>query len=416
VTLLLDGKLLATKDAVIPANGRASVEFTGFNVPYGTHRAQIRLEGSDGLPDDNVLPFSMERSDTRPVLFLSNGHGRDSFYYRTALEAAQNTGLSVQVVNAPQWEGEDFARYPFVVVSDVGVLPPGLDQRLSTFVRRGGSLLLLAGPAMARHGRTPVGGLPVELSTVTQAAAHVDNTYRPLNDVGSFDNVQFFVTARLGNASNARVTAKLSDGSPLLVEQTIGEGRVLTFASTFDNATSDLPLHKSFIPFVAATARYLARLEDVSADVVTGAPVQVRRSNENGAAVDVIGPDGAHELSLREAAQAQYFVPRRSGFYELHRADGGRFLLAAHADPLESDLSRTPDETLTIWRNTGSVTNSTPGRAAETTSYQQTYWQWILLFALGCALAESIFASRYLSPERKAHDSSRSTERVFAKT
>ena len=37
----------------------------------------------------------------------------------------------------------------------------------------------------------------------------------------------------------------------------MGEGRVLVFASTFDNISNDFPLHASFVPFVEQTAQYL---------------------------------------------------------------------------------------------------------------------------------------------------------------
>ena len=70
VSLLLDGHAVASKDVNVPAGGAAQIEFTGFDVPYGSHRGEIRLEGADDLPQDNSFLFSMERSDPRKVLFL----------------------------------------------------------------------------------------------------------------------------------------------------------------------------------------------------------------------------------------------------------------------------------------------------------------------------------------------------------
>ena len=54
------------------------------------------------------------------------------------------------------------------------------------------------------------------------------------------------------------MAARLGDQTPLLLDQQLGEGHVLVFASTFDNIANDFPLHSSFVPFVEQTARYLA--------------------------------------------------------------------------------------------------------------------------------------------------------------
>ena len=96
VSLVLDNKVVASKDVNIAANGRAQVEFLGFDVPYGSHRAQVRLEPHDKLPSDDSFPFSVERSDPRRVLFLyAGGRAREAFYYKAAMESAADTGLTV---------------------------------------------------------------------------------------------------------------------------------------------------------------------------------------------------------------------------------------------------------------------------------------------------------------------------------
>jgi len=53
------------------------------------------------------------------------------------------------------------------------------------------------------------------------------------------------------------VLAKMNDQTPLVMERSIGEGKVIAFASTFDNVSNDLPIHASWVPFVTQTAMYL---------------------------------------------------------------------------------------------------------------------------------------------------------------
>jgi hypothetical protein len=416
VSLWLDGKMLATKDVAIPASGRAQVEFAGFPVSYGAHRGEIRIEPHDSLVNDDNFAFSMERSDPRMVLFLGNGRPRESFFFKAALESAENAGLGVQTVNVQQANGEDFGRYAFVVVSDIGVIDDRTERKLTEYVRRGGSALILAGNEIGRAGRVPVTRAGAATNRKTQGAGFVDNAHPALNGLGSLQNVQFYTTDRIGVPVGARVLAKLADNDPLLIEQTLGEGHVITFASTFDGITNDFPLHKSFLPFLAQTGRYLTGLDDSLENIAAGSPVELRRSRESGAAVDVIGPDGRHELSLHQAASAQYFSPDREGFYEVHRANGQRMLMAVHADRRESDLAAVPAETLALWRNTGSAKPVAVAGGEERQVHPQTFWQFLVILVVGVALTESFFGSRYLRQERAQHDGSRSTERVFAKT
>jgi hypothetical protein len=411
--------VLATKDVSVPANGRAQVDFLGFPLSYGSHRAEVRVDSADALSADDSFRFPMQHSDPASVLFLSNGRPRDAFYFKTAMESDPNSGLKVQAVNAGQAENEELSRYAFVVLSDNGRLSEALERRLDSYVRHGGALLVLLGPEAARAGRTPLTNQPLSPDTETQGASFVDNGYPPLAGLGQLANVQFYISTRISVPPGARVFAKLADGSPLLIEQNLGEGRVLQFASTFDNTGNDFPLHKTFLPFVAQTGRYLAESGDVEPSVTAGTPVELRRSRQSGAAADVIGPDGKHELSLRQAASAMDFVPRSEGFYEIQRANGQRSFIAVHPDRRESDLTPIPAETLALWRNTGNQQSPVPAAATAGENRQtqrQPLWHFLLILLVGVGIAESIFASRYLREERSPHDSSRTTERVLAKT
>ncbi|MGE5816207.1 MAG: hypothetical protein ACM36C_17090, partial [Acidobacteriota bacterium] len=53
------------------------------------------------------------------------------------------------------------------------------------------------------------------------------------------------------------VLARFNDGAPALLERSLGEGRVLFFASDVNRGWNDLPLQSSFVPFVHEIARYL---------------------------------------------------------------------------------------------------------------------------------------------------------------
>ncbi|MGC2660304.1 MAG: BatA domain-containing protein [Bryobacteraceae bacterium] len=395
--LTLDGKALMSKEVNVPAGGRAQVEFLGFDVPYGAHRGEVRLEPPDTLAADDTFPFAMERSDPRPVLFLfENGRTKSSFYYKTAMESAHDTGLIVQVRPVEQATGEDFSKYAFVVLEDPGSLADTLERQLGDYVRRGGSLLITLGTSSMQRGRVPVVGFHFAEVRETQGAGTVDSSgSAALRGAGGFENVRFFDAAHITPAADSRTLAKLDDGAPLVIEQDLGEGRVLVFASAFDNVTNDFPLHTSFVPFVAQTGRYLAGQEDVPSSMTIGSAIELRRARDQGVAADVVGPDGKHELSLSEASRATAYEMEHEGFYEVTRADGHKFLVAAHADRRESDLARIPEETLTLWKNTGTGAAQGLNTAAGVTRPWD-LWRYFLLLVLAAAFAESLFAIRYL--------------------
>lgn len=401
VSLVLDGRSIASKNVALPANGRAQVQFLGFDVPYGMHRGQVRIEPADKLPNDDSFAFSLERSDPRPVLFLyAEGRVNESLYYKTAMESGAETGLVVQAKPLEQ-PPTDFSKYAFVVLNDPGELDSKLAQALCGYVSRGGAVLLAAGPRTAREGRVPLSSDRVSEAKIAEGAGFIDTQHPAMAGAGRFENVQFSETTRLIPKATARVIAKFADGAPLLVEEGMGEGRVLIFASTLDNTVSDFPLHASFLPFVVQTGRYLAGAEDTPSSVVAGTPVTLRRTREQGTAADVIGPDGKHELSLSDSAKALSFDLTRDGFYEVQRADGRRLLMAVDADRRESDLRAIPDETLALWRNTGTTAAEAPAGPVERQVQAWSLWRYALILVLFAALAESVFASRYLREERR---------------
>ena len=405
VSLLIDGKTLGSKQVDVPANGKAEVQFTGFDVAYGAHRGEIRITPADALPEDDAFPFSVTRSDPAHALFLYAGNRpQQAFYYKSALDSAPDSGLAVQPMSVQRAGAVDFSKYAYVVLNDPGDLDQRTAQNLCTYVSRGGAVLIAVGPNTIATGRVPLSNDHIAGTHQIQGAGFVDEQHPAVIGTRHFENVQFSEAAWITPKPGARLLAKLANGSPLLIEQAMGEGRELILASTVDNTTSDLPLHTSFVAFAVQSGHYLAGLEDASASVDIGTPVTLRHTKDQSTAADVIGPDGKHALALAEATRALTFDVTQNGFYEIQRADGRRVLVAAHTDRRESDLTTAPGENLELWRNTG-VTGARAEVPASGVAEQQerpySLWRYALLLVLLAALLESGFASRYLKEERQ---------------
>jgi hypothetical protein len=403
VSLFLDGKLIAQKQVLVPDCGHGQVEFSGFDIPYGSHRGEIRIEPNDALPQDDSFRFAMERSDPRRILFLyRQGHAKDAIYYRSAIESSKGTGLTVQAEPLEQAAGETLSHYAFVILSDPGKLNDSVQRELDEFITRGGAVFEAIGPSTLQAGEPPIVTGRLQRSDGTEGAGYVDNGDPALLGAGQFQDVEFVDPPSLDVPPKARVIARLADGKPLLIEQRIGEGRVLLFASTLDNSATDFPLHASYLPFVVQTAEYLSGAESSPASVAVNTPVMLRRSGDQTTAADVIGPDRKHELTLSESTHALSYNLPEEGFYEVQRADGHRQLLAANAERRESDLTPVPAETLELWRNTGKNGANPESGAIDTQARPWSFWRWVLSLVVAAALIESIFANRYLQRERQA--------------
>jgi hypothetical protein len=410
VSLALDGKVLESKSVDVPANGRVSVEFLSLDSPHGFHKGEIRIDPGDSLKEDDRFDFAIERTDPHPVLFLHPaGQDRDQLYYPPALESVPEAGFALEPLAVEQAGNQSLSKYAFVVLSDVGTMPAGLENSLRAYVAAGGSLLIALGPLSAALTHVPVSNETIQGSSYAslsgsrfETVAAADAEHPSLRRANKLDGVKFYQVIKV-DPGQSRVIARLTNQEPLLLEKQVGEGRVIVFTSTFDNIGNDLPLHASFVPFVEETARYLGGQQDRSTNVAVDSYIELRTAKDRGAAIDVTEPDGSHPLSLKDATTAQNFQVTREGFYDIHRANGREELVAVHADRRESDLTPIPQDTLVLWKNTGlgPDTPSGDGSAADTQARPWSLWRYALLLVLITAIIESVLASRYLSVEKE---------------
>jgi hypothetical protein len=414
VTLVANGKTLATKDAQVPENGRATVEFIGLDVPYGFAKCEARIEGGDALPADDKMLFSVERSDPRRVLFVHEARDTNSpLFFRNALLAGTQGSFGLDDVTVEKTGGVDPARSSFVVISDVLSIPSGFESQLKRYVQGGGSVLVAVGPNSAKRGQVPLTGDKIaEAKYFTRAGevfgtiGTVDTLHASVRSAGRWEGTKVYFQAKIDRPADSSAVVTMADRTPLLYEARLGEGRVLVFASAFDNVTNTFPIEPSFVPFVEQTARYLAGLEDRKLQATVGTPLELRSARERSVSVEIIDPDGKRPLSLSEASKAQSFPVEREGFWEFRRANGRHEMVAVNPDRRESNLLRIPDEDLALWTGgkATDVANSTGTISSVEEPVEETvsYWWYVMIGMLAVALAESFLSSRYLGTRQEA--------------
>ncbi|HKV46514.1 MAG TPA: BatA domain-containing protein [Candidatus Acidoferrales bacterium] len=413
VSLVVNGKTLATKQASLPANGRASVEFDSLDVPYGFSRCDVKIDSADAMPADDEYMFSVRRSDPQRVLFVHESNdSRSPLYFGAALGSSAQSAFNMETVPGSQVQGTDPTKYAFVVISDSS-LSEGAQNVLMRYVRAGGNLLIAAGTTMARLSTVPVFGNNITGSHYYSrdgagfaSVSDTDTSYAPVGKADQWGGVKFYYAVAIDPAG-AHVIAHLTDQTPLVLEKQIGEGRVVLFASGFDNLTNDLPLHPMFVPFVQETAGDLSGLQQREGMALVDSYMQLRTAKEQAVSVDVTDPEGKHPLSIQQAAKAQSIQLTEAGFYQLKLANGRQDVVGVNADRRESDLAPMPDDVMSLWTGKGSngtQSATSGGPSADDSAPEKTPYSiaWYVLLALAAvALAESVLASRYLGTQRE---------------
>jgi hypothetical protein len=409
VSLTLNGRTVESKSVEVPDSGRATVEFLSLDVPYGRNKGEVKIEGGDSLAADDLYYFSVERSDPRRALFVHEAENpRGLLYFKAALEASGQSAFEIDAANPSQAANLSPSKYAFVVLSDVGALPGAFENELKNYVRGGGSVLVALGRMAVQRTKVPVSDGKVEGSRYTgregqmyQTVSWLDTAHPVVLKDDRWDDVKFYQAIRV-DPGGARVVAKLSDQTPLLLDQQLGTGHIVVFASTFDNVANNFPLRPSFVPFIDRTARYLGRLETNPPAVLVGSFAELRDSKETGVSVDVLDPKGERVLSLDEATKAQNIQFTQAGFYDIRRPNGRNELVAVNADRLESDLTPAAQETLTLWQNTANGASGAAGGPTQTDRKPLSLWWYVMLVVLALAVAESFLGNQHLSVDKEA--------------
>jgi hypothetical protein len=417
ISLVVNGKTAATHKVEVPANGRATVEFSPLEVNYGFNRCEVRIESGDAFAGDDATVFTVRRADLQRVLFVhSSRDTRSPVYFGSALTAASRSSLVLQSVSQEETTNLDPSRFAFVVLSDSAALPSIFEHTLAQYVARGGNVFIAIGTSAARRSRIPVwnGGVADthDYAHLADAATigEVDFTHpalldaQPGRDNGGWAEAKVFYVAVV-DPHGARIAARLSDGTPLLLDKQVGQGHVLLFTTGLENLTNDLPLHPVFVAFADRVARYLSGSERLSGSRLVDSYVPLRSpadsASEHGS-IEVIGPDGRRPLSLSEAKTAQTLRLEKAGFYQIRLSNGRDMLIGVNPDRRESDLQPIPDDVLRLWIGSASSGASYVDAAAHEEGYRSvSLWWYVMLLAFIAALAEMSFASRYMSTQRE---------------
>ncbi|MGD8606974.1 MAG: BatA domain-containing protein [Myxococcales bacterium] len=309
---------------------------------------ELRLDPDDVLPADNVRGVLLG-SDTIHVLLVDGDphpdpRKRETAFLRHALEVAPLLGrsFSVETLDAQDLSESAIIRSDVVVLANATVEEKWLPL-IQRFVSGGGSIWITAGD---RINPRAYGSVLRELLPGRYTATRMEPKPVTLKSDSLPELSQAKVRARTPIAEtdlDAVVTARFDDGSPAMVEHRYRSGRVAMFATTIDDAWTDLPYQPVFVPFVLDTLSRLAGRTDHAIEPFEAVSLPGSTPTQR---IQVVTPSG-RTIDLGEADRVTFRDTGEIGAYRVlvNGVDGERFAFVVDAPAEESDLvSKAPPE------------------------------------------------------------------------
>ncbi len=420
-----------------------------------SHRLNVRLPDAgtqtltaripaDRLPADDERSFAVRVVDQMRVAIVEGGSARreadrDAYFLAHALVPIAPTQrdqyhLSVEAVS-PAWiAATDLAPIRVIILANVGALDPDSSAKLRDWVEAGGSLIIFPGPKVkpADYNGNPVLA-PILPATLEPLAAPGDGAAAASWQANGFSHP---VTALWNDADNGslasvrsnsyfpltpsapaessdapRTIVSYSDGTPAVMERSIGQGHVVLFSSTATTEWTNLPIHPGFVALLERLVGYLTQEgSNDSLDLAPGEPFSSRVSE------DLLGSDFLVQVPDQSTppraagkvnridgrATVQFRGTDEAGPYHLLAADTDRSFaaFAVQMDPRESDL-KTADLADLENADSGAIAAGepteigTPTATAASPGKRRELWIPLIWLAAIVALAEMIAAHRF---------------------
>ncbi|MDF1838017.1 MAG: BatA domain-containing protein [Planctomycetota bacterium] len=448
VSLDLNGNRQPSQRLDLEPQSEGTAVFRLAPLSPGTHTLVAETEGDRLAVDDRRAHVAQIPAPTRVLLVNgspSNDLAQDGVgYLRLAIEGdgsgegSNNGPFQVQEIRAANLSASDLdmSQHDLIWLAGLPAPSSAVLQDLQQFVLDGGSVVISAGPqvgdlsswrerAFASDGS---GLMPGEWLHKVSIARQGD-FYRIADFDGAHPILSLFADASLrplligvpfsdfiamAPEPGARVLAHLDDeeSSPLLVEKSLGRGRVLVFNSSIHEAWTLLPrAGRTFVPFVFELLTHAAQSEIESLEYEPGREVFVEVEGFP-RAPELERPDSSRrpiEGDPRSTGGEHYVLPpipssdtRTIGLYQVHLQDAAGQAFAVVLDPSEGDMSRLLGSELAGLHEALIFENSGPQRsdAAPATRQGGEIWRLLAMLSLILLVGESLWAA-YLGQRRQ---------------
>ncbi|MFC1671702.1 BatA domain-containing protein [Planctomycetota bacterium] len=304
-----------------------------------------RIEiGEDKLAADNRRYFVIDPCREIPVLCVDGRPAAGSFggasgFIAIAFSPEAGSDLvpnPVRPTVKSVRDGSNAVLGAFSAVAMASVAAPASEflKEAHTYVERGGMLMVFLGegadPAAYAQG-ADLGLLPAKPVTVSSAEkeegvpiASIDYGAAALEKFDSPDNPQLhdvrvwrWWKLDVQEREGVRVLLSLENGAPWLVEQRLGAGVVLLFASPCDATWSTMPVSTSFLPLMHRLLMTFIGGRIPENVRTTGEPIGPSRRLSGSDGFEVTSPDGTTALYKIGGGETLFRDTMRAGIYRV---------------------------------------------------------------------------------------------------
>ena len=435
------------------------VQNSADNLPedsFATHSFDV-VERIPILIVDNQSQTSEADLQSQPITFLTSALGYD----REGVERSEDADDEYQAIFAPtivsaaEIDSEDLSGFDAVIVVGTENDSPELSDLLMHEVRRGCGVWVMIGSDSNQalfnanwfqegEGLSPLALVENPNEPLSLDSTELDSDENKSNDIRihppsfqhpatrvlsdqqriDLDQVTlqthaFFQPLILGDEVSVPLRSNL--GQPLVIENSIGRGRVLVQSFPISLNATNWPVTNSFVVLIHEWLEYLSGPSARSMNLAAGLPLEWRYEDRGGRPVGLELPDGT-KIDLAENAK-DYGIDQPTGVFRYHSTRlPGTYVartsiqletpleIPFHISPSREELLAQPmsDDLRQQLMKVGQfdVANSSNELSASAKTFwsQQDeststagghpVWQWIVLGLLGLLLLELLLAGR----------------------
>jgi hypothetical protein len=409
VDLDIDGRTVQSQPVNVAPASSAATTFAPVTIAGTAMRLTTRIP-DDALAADNAFHAIVAPPQSVATMIVgAGGRGDADLYLLRALGIGDRPRFTATTHQIEALTADALSRTRVVVLQDLA-LSEQVAARLRTFVEGGGGLVVALGPRSSWPASAA--WLPV---TITGTE---DRTRGSAAKLSGFDYghavFEPFRAPRSGDFSSTRIyghrvvtpsqgsvtIARFDGGLPALVEQTVGRGRVLVWATSLDLSWSDLPLKPVYLPFVHQLVRRGSDYREEPGWLTIGQAIDLAAAGA-GAGAFALAPGGQRRTPVEGSTAIEL---TEAGFYEVRdqsRDGPATRIVASNVDLAEADLSRVDPAEMALaltGRPGDTGPDGTPTVLPDSVQEQSQRVWWYLLFAGILLLIAETWVARRLVP------------------
>ena len=217
------------------ATPSAKVLFPDLKLPAGSHRIEVALEPADALPQDDRFYAVLEHADPKALLVAPDARSDDVAYFAAAIGSLAAPRSTSKSARRKRSASGALTGYSLLVVADTSALSDIQAKRIKDYVAAGGSVLATLGTRTATSpDRCSKAGASASLSSVQLRSARSRRRIRCCARPAIGIRVRFFRHRAVQVGDDDKVLIAYEDGAPLLIERTIGAGRMLVLTTPIE--------------------------------------------------------------------------------------------------------------------------------------------------------------------------------------